>query len=271
MTLFVKRLVVTLFAGLLWFVWSNESSLAQSDPPIIVNYQIQRTTENGRDWLVFTWEALNVDRVTLLHDGREMQSRNQLPDGSFGWPPTMPGAFQTTGTSGTYTLIAENQSGRVEARAKFEGGTCYAWLVPPGNHWSRCRRGGQIASNLSTTAPAGRPRCSGKGRVTSRLNFVISVPNNPFNPAAGTTRHRLDMVTLRRVGSDNVRRLRLSGRGSERHYRFSGLQGGHEYVIALPWSWRGRPQEIKFRCPSSPGEHVIKLRPLHNIDFRSES
>lgn len=256
-----------------WLMGSVQPGLAQSGPPSIVAYKFERTTEDGRQWLSLGWEALNVDRVILLHDEKELSARIQLPDGSFGWPPTMPiGAFKTTGLTGTYTLVAENQHGRVQARAKLDDTSCHRWLVPPGTHWERCRKGGVIAENLSTTPSAGPPRCTVEGRVTSSVNFIGSVPDSPLNPKAGATSHRLDQVVIRRRGQpDYVRVLRLSGRAGRdrvRTYKFNGVPGDFDYVVHLAHGFfRSKPPEVAFHCPSTPGQHRIELETLHNDQF----
>lgn len=254
-------LVGSLFGGAAGF------ANAQTTGPTIATYQIERVERDGRDFLVFTWDVRNVDRVTLLRDGREIPARFQLDDGSLGWPPKMQGAFSTMNVVSVYTLVAENPSGRVEARGMYYRRVCYSWLVPPATRWSRCRRGGVVAANLSTTGAAAKPQCTVEGRVTSRLNFVARLPNDTSNPAAGTTTYRLDTVLLRRVGSGAGHWLRLAGRGNNRRYQASGLEHGRSYVVRLPWRWRGIPHEIRFSCSSTTGEYRIVLGTIENTDF----
>ena len=153
-------------ALLVAIITGPEALQAQGAPPVIENYQIQRTSVSGRDGLAFTCEVRNVDRVRLLEDGREIPARIQLPDGSFGWPPSMP-AFKTTGTDGAFTLVAENKASRVEARGSYGEKGCFAWLTPPGTHWTRCRKGGIVAAKLSTAPAQGEARGTASGRVTS--------------------------------------------------------------------------------------------------------
>jgi hypothetical protein len=245
-------------------------ALTQEGPPLIRNYQIELTEVGGRTGLTFTWQVENVDRVRLLNDGREIEARIQLPDGSFGWPPEMPGAFRTSGTDGVYALVAENPLGRVEARGSYREHSCYAWLVPPGTHWTRCRRGGVVASNLATTVAPGPMLCDVVGHVTSTRNFRVAVQDNPLNPASGTTTFELNSIWFRRAGQEDFRRARLSGRGNERTYRLNNLSGGHDYEITLGWNWPSNPSIVRVRCPDRPGTHRITAPTLHNYDFRYE-
>lgn len=265
----VKKLCLVLCTTVAMFGFTLPAG-ASSDPPVIENFQIEREKKDGRWTLVFTWSARNVDRVTLLDDGRPMEARIQLPDGSFGWPPQMPRAFRTTGTQGTYTLIAENDAGRVEARGRYDGNTCFAWRVPPGTHWSRCRKDGQIAKDLSVTVALGPPRCSVEGQVRSRLRFRAEIVDNPLNPSSGTSFETLDKVGINRVGTNSWRPLRLSGRGDMRTYRATGLKGGHDYLVVLPSGWSGQPGQVRFRCPDKPGEHMIRPKRLFNTGYHHE-
>ncbi|EPX75776.1 hypothetical protein [Salipiger mucosus] len=245
-------------------------ALAQGGPPVIEVFRIERAQVSGRAGLAFTWQVENVGRVRLLHDGREVEARIQLPDGSFGWPPDMPGAFRTTGTTGTYTLIAENARGRVEARGSYRDGGCFAWLVPPGTHWTRCRRGGLVASNLSTTLAPGPARCNITGSVTSSRNFRVRVRDNPLKPASGSTTYELDTIWYRRAGRGDFRPVRLSGRGPTRSYPLNNLSGGFDYEIALGRSWPSNPAILRIRCPDTPGTQRITARRLHNTGFHHE-
>lgn len=265
--------------SLLGVLCAPATSQAQSGQPVIEVFRIEKVVRDGRRWLEFSWDVRNTDRVHLLQDGRAMESRIQLRDGSFGWPPNMPGGFRIGTDAGNFTLVAQNPLGRVEAKARIEPRGCFAFLTPPGRNWTRCRAGGVIASNLgagnttSTAPPRPAPprpappsrqragKCDAYGEVTSRVGFRLRVPRRYNNPSAGYDTFTLNEVYLRRDGTSRVRTARLSGRGSSRSYSFQGLTQGVDYVVGLGGGWWSRPGEIRFRCPSSRASKVRRHLP----------
>ena len=267
MSMIVKRCMILVCAGLLFLAPSV--AVSANGAPVIEVFKIERVKERGMNWLQFTWKVRNVDRVTFLEDGRPAESRIQLSDGSFGWPADMPGAYKIGTNSGSFTLIARNSKGKVSAVGRYTRGVCYAWNDPPGTHWSRCRRGGVIARNLS----ADRPRvasCTIEGVVTSRIGFTQRVRRRPNDPSSGTDIFRLNRIAYAEVGASDNRPIRLTGRGTTRRYKVSGLKGGRSYKIMLPWSWQGRPGEVRVRCPATGGRSVVVAGRLHAVGFRYE-
>jgi len=274
--MFARFLAITLQGLVLWLMAAPfalapaGAARAQTGPPEIVEFRIRKQVEDGRTWLVFSWQARNVDRVRLFEEGREKQSRIQLSDGSFGWPARMPGAFRIGTGTGNFELVAQNAAGRVSARTRIDGSGCFALLDPPGRAWQRCKVGGLIAANLTPSPAPGPARCSGGGVVTSALGFSARYRDNPLLPNSSVSTVRLDTVWLVDRRSGRTTLLRLSGRGNSREYRFNGLQGGRDYLVALPNEWFGRPQWVEFRCPDRPGAHQVRLDRLHNTEYHHE-
>ncbi|WP_223421522.1 hypothetical protein [Tateyamaria pelophila] len=267
----ISRIFSVIFISVACTMSHVGPALSQSGPPTIVSFKVEKTFRDGHTWLTFSWDTRNVIRVILLEGGREMESRTQLSDGSFGWPAKMPPAFSIRTNSGNFTLRVENQLGRVEATASYRDGTCFAWLTPPGTHWSRCRVGGVIATNLSTVPGPEPTSCKAVGTVSSSLNFVARVPNNPFNPAAGVTVHRLDTVWFRAAGQGDFRRANLSGRGNTRKFTLNGLRSGTTYEVTLGTVWRPNPRIVRFNCPSAQGRHDVRVPRLHSVGFSDDS
>jgi hypothetical protein len=229
----------------------------------IVEFRIFREDDGGRTWLRLGWSVTGVNRVRLFESGREIASRIQLPNGSFGWPAEMPDAFRLQGADGDFTLVAEGAGGRVSARGTYGENGCMAWLSPPDRHWQRCRVGGVIASNLRPAAAGGASAtCSGEGRVRSMIGFSVDVPESPLIPNSPTQRWNLDSVLLYETGTQNFVALPIRRLGAEGVYRFSDLQGGRSYQIALDYGWQGDPGVVDIRCPDRPGDTRLTARPL---------
>ena len=267
------RMLSSLLASLILSLFSASSINAQSDSPVIDVFRIEKTVQDGRPWLIFSWRLLNTDRAILLEDGRPIPARSQLPDGSIGWPPVADRAFRVSGSEGSFTIVAQNEFGRVEARARLGDGGCFTWLVPPDSHWARCRQGGIIASGLSTEgAPQSgnvtvrvTGRCIAIGEVRSDVGFSVQVPRNPLNPQAGFDTFNLDHVFVARKGTQDWQRVPLRGVGDIRGFELPGLAQGTRYVAVLPGGWRGEPPFRDFSCPKRKEDvrrHIGAFRAL---------
>ncbi|MEN8206774.1 MAG: RICIN domain-containing protein [Pseudomonadota bacterium] len=92
----------------------------QSAPlPTILSFEITPTTveDLGGEWIEFSWQTKDTDRVRLYEDGREIKGRTRLPNGELGFPATLLGGFQSQHSeSATFELVAENAHGKATKR-----------------------------------------------------------------------------------------------------------------------------------------------------------
>lgn len=85
---------------------------ALAEEPRIVFFRIVPMDRNGEIWHEFHWEVLDAERVRLFSDGREVESRSQLDDGSFGWRASMAGSMSMKlSSSRQFRLVAEGAGG----------------------------------------------------------------------------------------------------------------------------------------------------------------
>lgn len=94
--------------ALLAALWGS-AALAK---PTIDFFRVVSVEIGGEQWYEFHWKVEGASRVRLFEDSRELESRIQLPDGSFGWPPSMNGSYRTKPSrSHRYQLVAEDARG----------------------------------------------------------------------------------------------------------------------------------------------------------------
>ncbi|MDV7142724.1 hypothetical protein R3X27_08515 [Tropicimonas sp. TH_r6] len=273
------RLIVFVCVTALFLSLTSEAR-AQQEAPVIDVFSYEKVRKDGRDWIYLSWRVQNTDRVYLFSNGQPVDSRSQLPDGTFGWPPVLNGSFGSGASTGDFTLVAQNPFGRVEARGKIGADGCLAWLTPPDKNWTRCRAGGIIAANLGTGGQASgtgkvvvtNGRCEAVGVVHAARGFAAKVPRNPLNPKGSIDTFVLDHVVLRNESRNEIRQfaLRSKGTGKTRSYHATGLRPGNSYVLGLPGGWRADPQFIRFNCPRREGTVRRHLTEMTALGFSSD-
>jgi len=110
----VQFFVSSMNIGYLAFIFLLIPDLLQATPlPTILSFTASPTVVDVGEDVKFFWEVKNAKSVRLFEDNEEIESRIQLPNGSFGWPLTMPGAFSTSQPKTTaYKLVAANREGK---------------------------------------------------------------------------------------------------------------------------------------------------------------
>ena len=226
---------------------SSNSLLAQTEPsssaPRITSFRVVPVMVSGERWYAFHWDVVNADRVRLFQDGKEMRGRIQLPDGSVGWPPSMPGALQLElKATTTYELVAEHRAG------------------PPARRTFTVN----VARLPSPTRPPAETRaCTVAGTVVSEMNFQ----------GVDDVRQRAEIKTVYVLGAQDrklVARSTLTPGSSStsRRYMFADLPADRRYVVLLDPAWRTQPAEIAVACPDSLGRFDFTLSPLRHTGNR---
>ncbi len=100
----------TLIVGYLALIILVIPGLLQAAPlPSILSFTANPIpAEVGQD-VTFSWEVKDAQTIRFYEDNRALEG----PDGSFGWPLRMPGAFSTTlNETSVYKLVAKNREGK---------------------------------------------------------------------------------------------------------------------------------------------------------------
>ncbi len=81
--------------------------------PEIISFRASPVSvEAGKEVALF-WEVKDAKTVRIYEGNNELEGRIELPDGAFGWPLKMPGAFSVMlPKTTTYRLVAESSQGR---------------------------------------------------------------------------------------------------------------------------------------------------------------
>ena len=116
---------VGLLHGLLHLGPASAQGSDAADLPTITSFEITHTSTDDqgqrKSWIEISWHTEGADRVRLYKDGREIRGRNQLSDGTIGWPVSVDRGFRLQLRSpARFELVAENEQGEVSRAVDVE-------------------------------------------------------------------------------------------------------------------------------------------------------
>jgi hypothetical protein len=180
--------------------------------PRIVSFRVTPNPVQRGEFVSFFWEVRNADRVRLFDDFGEIETRNMLPNGEFGWPLSESGAESMSVNKATiFKLVAENRDGR------------------------------ETTSSVTVRLVEAKQFCTVLGRVTGTPVQTRLLPNGP-----------IETFELKQVGVfvPGERTPKFKTR-VDRHgqYRFRQLPAGQEFRVApLGWNWRYDRRNERVSC-----------------------